>query len=108
MFEGKLSLNRVKNKWRGELTFSDSVAIFTFESLTTDGDVTTLTFGAHGPATPHDTAELVLRRDDERLRGQMRWGPITWTPVNGNRWVRRSIRETAVHAERLVWQNHGR
>jgi hypothetical protein len=96
------------SRWHGrraELAFDTSPAIFTFESLTTDGDVTTIMFGTFGPnpATPHETAELVMRRVREGFLGQMRWGPVTWTPIDGKpAGARHTIPDTAVQLGPLV------
>jgi hypothetical protein len=76
-----LSLRRDGDGWAGELSFDQSEADFSFDSLSVDGDRLSVVFHDRDD---HAQIELLAWIRDGRLIGEMRWGSsIPWTPVAG-------------------------
>jgi CubicO group peptidase (beta-lactamase class C family) len=81
VFEGRLTLKRMGDVWSGELTFHESAAHISLESLTVKADHVEAVFDA-----PGGQLELwAILRGDTRFTGKVRWGKIDWTPVAGRR-----------------------
>jgi CubicO group peptidase (beta-lactamase class C family) len=91
IFEGTLSLRRDGARWNGELTFRQSVLIGVLESAHVDGDRIELTFRWDSPreAGGESAQRMVLSGwiREGRLIGEIRTGPVPWTPVGGRRIV---------------------
>lgn len=82
LFEGTLSLGRAGEGWTGDLSFDQSDAEFSFDSLRVDGDRLVAVFV---DGDDHAEIELAAWLRDGRLVGEMRWGTsIPWTPFAGH------------------------
>lgn len=82
IFEGALHLERPDAGWAGQLRFKQSSYPFTLDGLTVDGDTVALRF-----TTPKSKDPLLMqtRFRSNRIIGELRWGPVDWTPVGGRR-----------------------
>ncbi len=82
IFQGALHLERSDGGWAGHLRFKQSSFTFALEGLTIDGDAVSLRF-----TTPKSTNPLLMqtRFQSARIIGEVRWGPVDWTPFGGRR-----------------------
>jgi hypothetical protein len=85
-FNGTLDVWRDEGAWRASLHFDESVAKYTFSSMTVDGDTVDIVF--HAPATESGKAgdfEIRGALRDGRVAAEAQWGPIGWLPFKGYR-----------------------
>lgn len=98
IFSGKLVIRRNADAWDAHLQFRESSWRPKLQSLRVDGDVLEMSFLVR-EGQRDEVLQVVGHLRADRFIGEMRGGPIAWTPISGRRIVpTRLVASTVSHS----------